>query len=566
MQKIPLAIVILSLLGCASRPPKHETYDLINAELSKANTSPAVQTQPDAVTSALLPPMRIDIPKPRQPLEERFGVTFNNVPATQFFMGIVSGTRYSMLVHPEVNGAISVNLKDVTVFEALDAIRELYGYDYKVEGSRIYVKPLTMQTRVFQVNYLTGSRKGTSDIRVTSGSVSDSATGGQGNSALQGNQSTPGQSQQTLNSSKISTSSNSDFWTELRASLEAIVGNKEGRSVVISPQSGIVVVRAMWDELRNVDGYLKATQLAVDRQVILDAKILEVELSDGFQSGINWAAFRSGGNSRLSGGLISPGTVLQGNGALATGVNGAQLSSTPGQDLVSGAGAAAGGLFGLAFQNSNFAALISFLETQGQVHVLSSPRIATMNNQKAVLKVGKDEFFVTGISTTTSATGNTSTTTPTVTVQPFFSGIALDVTPQIAEGGNVILHIHPSVSNVTTVDKPLNFGSAGTFTLPLASSTISETDSVVRGQDGQIVAIGGLMRQSSVSDRSQLPGAGDIPVAGGLFRNTRQSTQKRELVILLKPTIVHGNSAWSQDMMESQQRIQGLDPRSAFPQ
>jgi MSHA biogenesis protein MshL len=258
--------------------------------------------------------------------------------------------------------------------------------------------------------------------------------------------------------------------------------------------------------------------------------------------------------------------VLQGNGALATGVNGAQLSSTPGQDLVSGAGAAAGGLFGLAFQNSNFAALISFLETQGQVHVLSSPRIATMNNQKAVLKVGKDEFFVTGISTTTSATGNTSTTTPTVTVQPFFSGIALDVTPQIAEGGNVILHIHPSVSNVTTVDKPLNFGSAGTFTLPLASSTISETDSVVRGQDGQIVAIGGLMRQSSVSDRSQLPGAGDIPVAGGLFRNTRQSTQKRELVILLKPTIVHGNSAWSQDMMESQQRIQGLDPRSAFPQ
>jgi MSHA biogenesis protein MshL len=577
VQKITSAIVILSLLGCASKQPKHETFDLINAEMSKAaqaHTTQASQEQPAAVSSALLPPLKIEVPRARQPLEERFGVAFNNVPAAQFFMGIVSGTRYSMLVHPDVSGAISVNLKDVTVFEALDAIRELYGYDYRVEGTRIYVKPLTMQTRVFQVNYLTGSRKGTSDIRVASGSVSDSATGTGAAGGSNANPGTPGSGMQTLNSSKISTTSTSDFWAELKASLEAIVGNKEGRSVVISPQSGIVLVRAMWDDLRNVDAYLKATQLSVDRQVILDAKILEVELNDGFQSGINWAAFRSGANSRASGGILTPGTVLQNQGSLGTGAtgidlaartfSGAQLASNPGRDIFTGGVAGAGGLFGLAFQSSNFAALISFLETQGTVHVLSSPRIATMNNQKAVLKVGKDEFFVTGISTTTSATGNTSTTTPTVTVQPFFSGIALDVTPQIAEGGNVILHIHPSVSNVTTVDKLLNFGSVGTFTLPLASSTVSETDSVVRGLDGQIVAIGGLMRQSTVSDRSQLPGAGDVPVLGGLFRNTSQAMQKRELVILLKPTIVQGNAAWSQDMMESQQRIQGLDPRNAY--
>jgi MSHA biogenesis protein MshL len=569
VQKITSAILILSLIGCASPRPKHETYDLINAELTKGAQPQVQPATPDAVSSALLPPLKIEMPKARQPIEERFGVTFNNVPAVQFFMGIASGTRYSVLVHPDVNGTISVNLRDVTVFEALDAIRETYGYDYRVDGTRIYIKPLTMQTRVFQVNYLTGSRKGTSDIRVASGSVSDStaATGAPGaGNAIPGSPATPGNAPQTLNSSKISTSSNSDFWAELRSSLEAIVGIKEGRSVVVSPQSGVVVVRAMWDELRNVDAYLKATQLSVDRQVILDAKILEVELNDGFQSGINWAAFRSRGNSRISAGILSPGTVLQNSGSLSTGQNGSgQLASLPGQDIISSAALGAGGLFGLAFQSSNFAALISFLETQGTVHVLSSPRIATMNNQKAVLKVGKDEFFVTGISTTTSATGNTSTTTPTVTVQPFFSGIALDVTPQIAQSGDVILHIHPSVSSVTTIDKLLNFGSVGTFSLPLASSTVSETDSVVRGHDGQIVAIGGLMRQSSVSDRSQLPGAGDIPVVGGLFRNTKRSSQKRELVILLKPTIVQSNNTWAQDMLDSQHRIQGLDPRSAFP-
>ncbi|WP_225984673.1 pilus (MSHA type) biogenesis protein MshL [Noviherbaspirillum aerium] len=579
MQKITSAIVILSLAACTPAPRKHETFDLINAELTKAARQGISPAQPDAVAAALLPPIQIEVPRPRQPVEERFAITFNQVPAAQFFMGIVSGTPYSMLVHPDVTGNISVNLKDVTVFEALDAVRELYGYDYKVEGNRIYVKPITMQTRVFQVNYLTGSRRGSSDIRVNSGSVSDntSAAGSAGNG---GNQAT-GNAQQAgggvvstaLNSSKISTTSTNDFWSELRASLEAIVGNGEGRSVVISPQSGIVVVRARWDEMRNVASYLKAAQLSIDRQVILEAKILEVELNDGFQSGVNWAAFSSlnaSNNSRASLGMVSPGASLSarpldGLTAALNGGNANAVSALPGFSLAAPA-AAAGSLFGLAFQTSNFAALISFLETQGNVHVLSSPRIATLNNQKAVLKVGRDEFFVTNVSTTTTAVGTSSTTSPTVTVQPFFSGVALDVTPQIDDSGNIILHIHPSVSNVTTVDKPLNLGAAGNFTLPLASSTVSETDSVVRGQDGQIVAIGGLMRQASISDRSQLPGAGDAPGVGALFRNTRQTTQKRELVILLKPTIVHSNTTWAQDVNESQQRVQGLRPRSAADQ
>lgn len=577
MQKSLSIIIALSLLGCAAPSSKRATYDLIAAEMEKAAESTSRHATPDAVSSALLPPIKIEVPKPRAPQEERFSLALNNVPASQFFAAIASGTRYSMLVHPEVTGTISANLKDVTLFEALDAIRELYGYDYDVNGTRIYIKPPTLQTRVFSVNYLTANRRGTSDIRVTSGSVSDSSLGGAAAStqgALPGS-TNPGTSTQTLNSSKISTTSSSDFWGELKASLEAIVGNKEGRSVVISPQSGVVLVRAMWDEMKNVNAYLKAAQLAVDRQVILEAKILEVQLNDGFQSGINWASFASFAgidNNRVAAGFLAPGTKLssaaQSNTLTTTvpttnpntGATGnAAITANTSLDM-SVVGGAAGSLFGLAFQTNNFAALISFLETQGNVHVLSSPRIATLNNQKAVLKVGKDEFFVTNISSTTSTTGTTSSITPSVTVQPFFSGVALDVTPQIDEEGNIILHVHPSVSNVTTVDKPLNLGTAGSFSLPLASSTVSETDSVVRGRDGQIVALGGLMRQASTSERSQVPGVGDVPVLGGLFRNTNQISQKRELVILLKPTIIQGN-AWNQDVSEAQRRIQALEPR-----
>jgi MSHA biogenesis protein MshL len=185
-----------------------------------------------------------------------------------------------------------------------------------------------------------------------------------------------------------------------------------------------------------------------------------------------------------------------------------------------------------------------------------------LNNQKAVLKVGTDEYFVTNVSSTTT-TGTATTTTPTVTLQPFFSGVLLDVTPQIDERGNIILHIHPSVSQVNTVNKTIDLGGlGGSINLPLASSDTSETDSIVRGQDGQIVAIGGLMRQSTVTDRSQIPGAGNLPGVGGVFRNTTQTTQKRELVILLKPTVIQGNN-WAQDVLESQERIQSLDPRGA---
>lgn len=572
VRKITSLIVMLSLVGCASPQPKSDTYDLINSELKKAIDAKGKTEPPANVADALLPPIKIEVPKARPPAEERFSVTFNNVPAPQFFMSIVSGTRYSMLVHPDVTGTISVNLKDVTVFEALDAVRELYGYDYTVDGTRIYVKPLSLQTRVFLVNYLTGVRKGTSAIRVTSGSVSDSSyngSTGNGNPANPGSTPSQGNITRSLDSSKITTSSDADFWSELKTSLQAIVGNKEGRSVVVSPQSGIVVVRAMWDEMRNVQHFLKAAQLSVDREVILEAKILEVQLNDGYQSGVNWAAFHLGENSGFSGGIISPGTTLHtfpsslsGNGSA---VGSSPLTSTPGSSITSSGGP----LFGLAFQTSNFASLLSFLETQGTVHVLSSPRIATLNNQKAVLKVGTDEFFVTNVSTTTGVTGVNGTTAPTasVTVQPFFSGVALDVTPQIDKEGNVILHVHPSVSNVTQQTKQIDLGSAvGTFNLPLASSSISETDSVVRGRDGQIFAIGGLMRQASTYDRSQVPGSGDMPILSTLLGNTNQLTQKRELVILLKPTVVQAGQSWTQDMLESQQRIEDLNPNRLHEQ
>lgn len=569
MKKIGLSILLLSVVGCAMPPSRQETYDLIKSEMNKAAASKVKAAEPEVVSASLLPSLQSELPPVRKPLEERFNLSFSNAPAAQFFMGIVAGTPYNMLVHPDVTGNISANLKDVTLFEALDAIRELYGYEYKIEGSRIYVKPLTLQTRVFQINYLSSVRKGSSDIRVTSGSVADAIVSNNNGNSQTGQQNNSGNvpnanSTQSVSSSKINTSSNNDFWAELKASLDILAGSgQDGRQVVINPQSGVVVVRAMSDEIRNISAYLKATQLSVDRQVILEAKILEVELNDQYQTGINWASFaslKSSPNSAASLGFVTPGTTLS-TTRLTT--DGTGINAVTGLNL-GAASRAAGSLFGLAFQTANFSALLSFLESQGSVHVLSSPRIATLNNQKAVLKVGKDEFFVTSLKTTPGVVSSAGNSAPTVSVevQPFFSGVALDVTPQIDDSGNIILHVHPSVSKVSTIEKTVNAGSAGSVVLPLASSVVSETDSIVRGQNGRIVAIGGLMRQSNSDDRSQVPGAGEVPFLGGLFRNTNQISQKRELVILIRPTIVEGDAAWDQDLLESQKRIEEMTPRS----
>ena len=562
----PILLVII-LAGCAAPPERKPiTLDQINSELSQGVQQQAKPAAPAAVADALMPPLQIDIPGVAKSTEQKFDLVVNGAPANQVFMGIVHGTRYSMLVHPEVSGTISVNLKDVTVMEALQALRDLYGYDFRVEGARIFVQPLTMQSRVFQVNYLTSQRKGTSDVRVVSGSVSDAphtATPGTGAPTT-----TTGGTSESIQSTRISTSSDANFWAELSSAVRAIVGSEGGRSVVVSPQSGVIVVRALPSELRAVEQYLKASQGAVDRQVILEAKIIEVELSDGYQAGINWAAFTTGRNHRLSTGSAAPGTILQANGALATGVTGvdyaartytgSKLNAVPGRDLVTDP-SLLGGLFGLAFQTSSFAALLSFLETQGGVQVLSSPRIATLNNQKAVLKVGTDDFFVTNVSTTTTTGGTSNTTTPNVTLQPFFSGIVLDVTPQIDESDNITLHIHPSVSDVVTKNTVINLGgTAGSLNLPLASSTVSETDSIIRAQDGQVVAIGGLMKSASISDRSQVPVAGDVPVVGNLFKQTSRTGVKKELVSLLKPMVVKGAETWANNILESQRNIQTI--------
>ena len=478
--------------------------------------------------------------------EPRFDLAINNAPAAQVYLQLASGTPYNMLVSPEVSGTLSITLKDTTLPEAMDTLRELFGFEYRITGNRVFVYPNTVQTRLYRINYLPGRRQGASDLRVTSSAItiggsnggggSNSSGGSSGNSSGNNSGSSGNRADDTAH---VRTTSDADFWREVQASLAALVGTLGGRSVVLNPAAGVVVVKATPAELRQVENYLKAVQVSIQRQVMLEAKIVEVSLSKDAQTGINWAGFGKLGNGMVTLGSAAPGTTLGNTG---------NLSSADGNLATAGANLAAGalgrGFYGLAFQAANFAALLNFLQTQGDVQVLSSPRIATLNNQKAVLKVGSDELYVTGISSSVTSSGTNSVSTPTLTLQPFFSGISLDVTPQIDDAGNVMLHVHPTISTVSEKSKNLNLGSLGSFVLPLAASTVSETDSIVRVRDGQIVAIGGLMKTEIRDERTGLPVLSDAPVVGGLFRQTSVIHSKRELVIMLKPTVIHEDGSW----------------------
>jgi MSHA biogenesis protein MshL len=295
------------------------------------------------------------------------------------------------------------------------------------------------------------------------------------------------------------------------------------------------------------------TQQAITRQVVLEAKIIEVELSDGYQAGINWAAVFSNGNSNYTFGMTGPPMGFNNDSLIPQGI---PRVISPGNPVAGLPMRTLGGAFTLASDFTDFATYIELLGVQGNTRVLSSPRVSTLNNQKAVIKAGSDEFFVTSVSSDTT-TGTASTTSRNIEFTPFFSGVALDVTPQISDDNQVILHIHPSVSDVEDQDKSITMDGV-TDTIPLAFSQIRESDSIVKANSGQVIVIGGLMREVRSRKQYKMPGLGSVPVLGRLFRSDQDVKKVVELVILLRPVVVD-DQAWQKMVDAQMQKISDME-------
>lgn len=543
MKKNHLCLISVAVLaaGCTSyqHPEPVQAKDALKHAMAEQNKVGGLATVPKSVQSELLqmnrPPQAFSMPEPR------LRIAAHDVDAVEFFGSLFKGSRYSVAVHPGVAGQISVELKDVTLSEVLAVVGDMYGFDVQRKGNVFHVYPAGLRTETIPVNYLMMSRRGLSRTSVSTGGVTangnnsnssnfDNANSGSNNSSNASNGNT---SSNNGNGTRIETDTNSDYWTDLRTSLEMLVGSGDGRAVITSPQAGLVTIRAYPKELKAVREFLSQSETHLKRQVVLEARILEVALNEGYEQGVDWSGLSASwdGNKGITGG-----------GSLAP----TQLPTTPNQIFT-----ALGGGAGFKISDGNFNVAVNLLKTQGDVNTLSSPRVTATNNQKAVIKVGTDEYFVTNATSTVTSTTAGTERTPNVELTPFFSGIALDVTPQIDEEGKVLLHIHPSVIDTEEQNKTINLGATGgTLELPLAKSSIRESDTVVQANNGDIIVIGGLMKTDKQEIVSKVPLLGDIPWIGEAFTNRRESTKKVELVILLKPTVVEKDT-WQNELQRS---------------
>jgi MSHA biogenesis protein MshL len=547
--KLYCLTLFLALFGCQTMPDKPtEITDALDKAINESSKpTPKALTQiPNAIQQEL---MQRSVSQARQGLlaEKRLEIAASDVNAKEFFAALVDESPYSVAVHPDVSGTITLSLKNSTLNEVLDVVEEVYGYEIRRRGKVVQVYPAGIRTETIPLNYLYVKRSGMSSTSINSGGVSEndsnsgnnssSSNSSNGNSSSSNNSSNSnnsnGNSQQNSSGINIYTETQSDFWTELKETLTLLVGNEDGRSVIVSPQAGLVTVRAFPEEIKAVKAFIKDTQKHLRRQVIIEAKIMEVTLNDDYQQGVKW--------DKVLGGIGNTNLAFSTTGAIA----GNLISNT------------IGGTSNLAINHKDFSGVIDLLSTQGNVQVLSSPRITATNNQKAVIKVGGDEYYVTEVSSTTT-TGTSTTTTPEVNLTPFFSGIALDVTPQIDENGEVILHVHPSVTSTNEQTKVIKLGD-DEIILPLAQSSVRESDTIIRAKSGEIVVIGGLIETKKVFRDSKTPFLGDIPLFGELFKSKSETTQKKELVIMLKPTVV-GQDTWKNQLQEARSLLKQWFP------
>ena len=533
------------------------------------------------------------------PVEERVSISSPNLPADVFFNSLVVDTDYGVVISPDVDVQINLSIPNVTIEEAMDTVAELYNLDISRRGNIFTIRPGGLRTRQFMIDYLDVQRQGSSSIQVTS---TNSQNGGGGNSGFGGGGFSGGGFSGGQGGfggggiggqggfgggggagGQISTSTGTDFWSELEVVISNLIGvestggstgasagggggifggigsigsrnqstvTDEGKSVLVQPQTGIVIVTAFPAEIDRIEAFINAAQESLRREVTIQVQFLEVILNKGFQYALDFDTFGQQANNPITGSGEFRGTA---EGLLGS------TSDVVGQ-LVS-AGSSIDGLSNplqISTAFTDFDAVFQLLQTRGSTQVISSPQLRALNNQKAVFQVGVQEFFQTQTDSTTVASAANTTTNSDNNLQQFFSGISMDITPQISLSGEITLHVHPTVSAVDEQSKNI-----GGQVVPLARTSTREIDTVIKAVNGQIVVLGGLAFERNVNETAGLPGADKIPIVGAVLEQKQTQTVKSEFIILLKP-VVQSLASEQDPINESNDRFSELS-RSIDP-
>lgn len=600
----------LFLSACAATAPGQELNttlldDITNVlDTAEQAYQPPISVMPaDEQLRALIPEMSLSDDL-LVPVSERFNVVANNENARDFFNNLVAGTDYGVIISPQVEGQISINLPNVSISDVMEVVEEMYGYQITRRDRVFQIQPAGLQTRIFSIDYLNVSRTGNSSASITSGGASaggagaggaaggfggatggvggvtggfGGATGGFGGAAggfggaaggIGGAAGGATGGAAGGGGGQVSTTTQTDFWTDIKETLEGMLGvestsstanapaagasgllaglgvgtgapaarasssrDQSGKSVVVQPQVGLIMVTATPAELQRVSDYIDMAQNILSREVTIQVQFLEVILNKGFQSAIDFDTFGPGGQEEGNNSVA---------GSFGAGTEGVTFSgiSNP---------------LSIVTNFTDFNAVFRILESRGTTQVLSSPSLKVLNNQKALFQDGDQEFFQTSSGSNVVNTGSSVTESSSNNLQPFFSGISMDITPQISADGTITLHVHPIITTVSEQNK-----SVGGQQVPLARTSVRELDSIIRAQDGRIVILGGLAYERSIDDTAGIPGINDMPLIGGAFDQRRQSTVKSEFIILLRPIIA--NSQSEQNLIrERSERVRSIN-------
>jgi MSHA biogenesis protein MshL len=573
--RVALSLMAVTLAGCAAMSHRGATPA---AAPGAGNALTDAPLQPNA--APLMPP------PPRQTgKSDTFNVTVNDVPVTDVLFVLARDAKLSLDISPRVVGNVTLIAVDQTLQQILGRIAEQVDMRYDVKDSTIVVRPDTPVERIYKIDYVNIEReaKAASNIATqiqaaSGGSVASSAGGGGGSDSTNNN-----------STSALSSVSRNQFWFTLIANVKALVGDatvqatnngqrgvaassataasvppassaassaygtapgrgKEPSLVIANPETGLLIVRATGRQHEKVQEFLDVVLRSARRQVLIEATIAEVQLSDQYQQGINWQKFGSGGLSVTQqplGPAPLPGGSIPGSGPGGVTYPTNTTSSTGGSPNPS--------LMVLQFLSSNpssflgnLSAAVSLLESFGTVKVLSSPKLSVLNNQTAFLKVVDNRiYFTIGVQITpgNSLTGTAAIVTYTSTPATVPVGFVMSVTPSVDEAGMVMMDVRPTISRIIDyINDPNPALAQANVVSKIPEIQTREIESLLRVKSGDIAVMGGLMQDATNNTSDEVPGLGQIPWLGNLFKNKNNMHTKSELVIFLRPVVIRDAS------------------------
>jgi MSHA biogenesis protein MshL len=500
-----LAGLLICVMSCSTMDSTLEIKREVQIPKEfKGAAGPAVTPTPAVKTPDFIP-VQEDI----SPLKTRIiDISARNTALRDVLSIISEATGLNLVMEREIvpELPVTVSLKNVTAEEALSRVCASVDYFYAVKDNMLFIK--ATETRIYELGHPPIIQTYHTDLG--GDMLGGATTGSAGSTAVKGNIAQKSETDKTAY----------NFWDILEKSIEKIIATSAGtqsavqQNFVLNRLTGTIIVTATKKTLEKVERYLNTIRNVMNRQVLVEAKIIEVTLSDGLQYGINWSYVlntRDGQSTTFATGQFA--------------------------DVVS----TASPNFSITTVAADFTSLLRAIQTQGETRILANPRISIMNGQTSILSVGQDTNYISQIQTTTT-TSNPPVSTFTVNTSTLLSGIMIGIVPFISESGDISMNITPITSdlvslvsqNLGTPDSSGNFP----FLVQLPTINLRQLSTTVKIRNGQTVIIGGLISKKEQIVDNQIPWLGDLPVFGYLFKSRTKKVYNSELVVLIQPTII----------------------------